>query len=75
LPGWVFGQRFARNVVSIVWPDRVAKLSPGSQWLQFVPLVVFQVIAIGVLLLVTRPTPRRDPPSVAARPPARPDPA
>jgi hypothetical protein len=75
LPGWVFGQRYARNVVSIVWPDRVAKMPPGTQWLQFVPLVAFQAIAIGLLLLVTRPTAHRDVPSVVARPPARPDPA
>jgi hypothetical protein len=47
-PPW--SQRFARNLVSIFLPGKVARLSDRWLWLQFVPLVVFQVGAIAVMV-------------------------
>ncbi len=48
-PGWRFGERFARNLVSIAAPGAVASLPPAAQALQFLPLVVLQAAAIVLL--------------------------
>ncbi|MHB1561784.1 MAG: hypothetical protein ACYC61_30410, partial [Isosphaeraceae bacterium] len=50
-PGWRFGERFARNLVSLAAPSVVEHLPPAAQALQFLPLVVVQAAAI---LLVWR---------------------
>ena len=49
LPSWVFDHRFARNLVAVVRPAWVAPLPASWQWLQFAPLVAFQVATIGLL--------------------------
>ena len=46
LPGWRFGERFCRNLVSLVAPDWIAGLAPRGQAIQFLPLIVAQVFAI-----------------------------
>ena len=74
LPDWVFGQRFARNLVMIARPEWVAGLPASWQWVQFAPLVLFQAAAIALLFRSLRP-PTSGPRPVADRPPARPDPA
>lgn len=57
---------FARNLGGLAMPEAVAALPPNCRWLQFAPLLVFQGLMLGVLLLVTRPrvdepiTPRTD---------------
>lgn len=81
LPEWVFNQRFARNLVMVARPEAVAALPASWQWVQYVPLAVFQVASIAFLFLWLRqpraprpdPDPRADP--AGGRPPARPDPA
>ena len=47
LPGWVFGQRFAPNLVTLAFPRLERELGPESGWLVFAPLVVGQAVAIG----------------------------
>lgn len=56
LPAWAEGQRFARNAVSLLAPGIVRSLPPSWQWLQFTPLIVFQVVATALLLAFCRPS-------------------
>lgn len=49
---------FARNLMSWIAPDWVAGLTPKLQWLQLAPLVGFQLLAVLVVIAITR-TPRR----------------
>src|SRR5262249_42400300 len=46
LPGWRFGERYCRNLVSLAVPSGIARLAPGWQFIQFVPLVLAQGLAI-----------------------------
>ncbi|MFI5460675.1 MAG: hypothetical protein ACHRXM_35120 [Isosphaerales bacterium] len=46
LPGWRFGERFCRNLGSLVAPDWIAGLAPRRQAIQFLPLILAQVFAI-----------------------------
>jgi hypothetical protein len=70
LPEWVFGNRFARNLVMVACPKRVAALPDSWQWLQFAPLVLFQAAAIGLLLrprsVAAGPAPAGQPASMAS---------
>ena len=50
LPGWVFGRRFAINLVELAWPKAVASLPPTAAWLPFAVLVLMQVVLIGAML-------------------------
>jgi hypothetical protein len=53
LPPWRFdGERFTRNLVSLMAPTRVARLAPGWSFVQFLPLVLAQGIAILALLRI-----------------------
>ncbi|HEY2157337.1 MAG TPA: hypothetical protein VGH33_17040 [Isosphaeraceae bacterium] len=49
LPGWVFGNRFARNLATMARPEAIKALPPSWQWLQFAPLVAFQAVTIVLL--------------------------
>ena len=49
LPGGGLDERFTRNLVSLMAPDRVARLAPGWSCVQFMPLVLVQGIAILTL--------------------------
>jgi hypothetical protein len=49
-PGWWANERFCRNVISVLAPGYVAQLPPTRQAIQFLPLVIAQVIAIVGLL-------------------------
>jgi hypothetical protein len=49
LPYWCDGERFTRNVVSLAAPARVARLNPGWSFVQFIPLVLAQGLAILAL--------------------------
>ena len=42
LPGWRFGERFTRNVTSLIAPGWIDRLSPRWQLVQFLPLVLVQ---------------------------------
>ncbi len=57
-PGWRFGERFSRNLVSIAAPGVVKSLGPRGEPLQFLPLVSAQAIAILILWrsIANRPT-------------------
>lgn len=56
-PGWRFGERFARNLVSLAAPSVVKSLPPAAQPLQFLPLVVVQA---GAIVLFWRATAARE---------------
>jgi hypothetical protein len=45
---WRFGERFCRNLVSQIAAPAIGALPPWWQWLQFLPLVVAQIVAVGV---------------------------
>jgi hypothetical protein len=49
LPWWRFNERFSRNITVAALPQWVASLPPAWQWIQFVPLPVFQAAAIFAL--------------------------
>ncbi len=49
IPGWRYRERFNRNLVSYLTPRSVAMLGPRWEPLQFLPLVVAQVLAILAL--------------------------
>jgi hypothetical protein len=44
VPPWWLGGRFDRTIVAWLWPQT------SQTWLQFIPLVAFQVAAIGIML-------------------------
>lgn len=46
LPSWSMDRRFIRNAVSVAITTKLASLPPGWQWIQFVPLVAGQIVAI-----------------------------
>jgi hypothetical protein len=48
------GEQFARNLVSVAWPRAIARLSPGERWVQFVPLLMFQVATVVAMLSACR---------------------
>lgn len=52
IPAWKENGRFGRNLVSLAWPQfsDATKTPPSWQWLQFLPLVVFQAAAIAASL-------------------------
>ena len=54
LPDWVFGHRFAPTVLSLWRPDLVSQLPRDLGGLVFLPLLVGQVAAIGVMLRCLR---------------------
>lgn len=58
---WWIGGRFTRTIVSEGWPDWVGRLDSGRQWLQFVPLVLGQVVAIAALMAALGRGARRGP--------------
>ncbi len=49
LPGWVYGQRFAYNLVTLAFPNLERALGPGLGWLVFAPLVGCEMIVVGLL--------------------------
>ena len=51
LPAWRYGRRFERTIVAWIWPGAVEGLPPRLRWVQFLPLVAFQVIAVGGMSL------------------------
>jgi len=54
LPGWATGGRFTRNAVGMLSPRVVDRLHAGRHWMQFLPLVAFQALAIVAMVLSTR---------------------
>ena len=70
LPGWATGGRFTRNAVGVLFARAVDRLPPGRLWMQFLPLVAAQAVAIAAMVMVAGRTrdarPRRSPPPPGA---------
>jgi hypothetical protein len=49
LPGWVFGNRYARNLVNQSFPGAVRQLPTWAGWVTILPLVVFQIGMVGLM--------------------------
>ena len=62
LPGWATGGRFTRNAVGLLFPEFLDRLPPGRLWVQFLPLVAVQALAIAAMVLAMR----RDVPNMAS---------
>jgi hypothetical protein len=54
LPAWSTDGRFSRNLFEEAFPGLVRSLPERWQWVQFLPLVAFQALAIAALSLLTR---------------------
>jgi hypothetical protein len=54
LPPWWVGTRFTRNLYGETFPGFIGSLAARWQWIQFLPLVVFQALAIGTICRLTR---------------------
>jgi hypothetical protein len=54
LPGWVFGNRYARNLISLGFPEAVKQLPKWAGWVTLLPLVVFQLGMIGLMAQFTQ---------------------
>jgi len=48
--GWPGSRRFARNLVVLLFPKTFTSLPPAWQWIQFLPLIAFQGLAIAGLV-------------------------
>jgi hypothetical protein len=49
IPAWAEGARFTRNLCTVAFPSMVHPLPDRWQWLQFLPLIAFQALAIAGL--------------------------
>jgi MFS family permease len=54
LPGWVFGNRYARNLASLAFPEGVKRLPTWAGWVSVVPLILFQIGMVGLMLRFVR---------------------
>lgn len=68
LPGWVFGQRFARTLAGRWLGKPDANLDGLAGYLQFAPLLLFQAASIATLLRWLPPAPAAQ--AEATRPPS-----
>jgi hypothetical protein len=55
-PAWWLGDRFARNGFALAFPDFVRSLPASWQWIQFLPLFIIQVLAIGLFCRLRKET-------------------
>lgn len=54
LPTWAMGRRFIRTAVSVLFPSTIAGLPERRRWVQFVPLVLAQALAIAAACRAVR---------------------
>jgi hypothetical protein len=54
VPPWWLGSRFTRNLCGEAFPGWIGSLPAHWQWIQFLPLVVFQALAILLICRLTR---------------------
>jgi hypothetical protein len=55
LPAWRENERFCPNLVALVAPGWIGRLSPSWQWAQFLPLIMAQLLATaGVCQFATQ---------------------
>ncbi len=52
--GWVNGERFSWTLVSWLAPERLDQWPESRRWVQFLPLVAFQLVAIGLTFRLCR---------------------
>jgi hypothetical protein len=50
LPGWVFGNRYTRNLTSLAFPGVVSSLPTWAGWATVLPLVGYQVCLIVLMI-------------------------
>jgi hypothetical protein len=50
LPAWTFGNRYAKNLTTLAFPDLLKSLPSWAGWLSLVPLVVYQIILTGLMI-------------------------
>ena len=65
-PGWWSHDRFAWNLFRLVAQDWIDGLSPSYQAIQFLPLVVVDVLAVGGICFIAG----TEPPPPVGEPPA-----
>jgi hypothetical protein len=51
LPGWATGGRFTRNIVGLLYGQALGQLPQGRLWMQFLPLIAAQALAIAAMVL------------------------
>ena len=66
LPDWVFGQRLARNLTTLVFPDLARRLPAYAAWMTVLPLVVFQGCLMGLMFRLIGRTEPMTPPAAQA---------
>jgi hypothetical protein len=54
VPPWSFHGRFEKTVIDLLAPGWLAGVPEWSRWIAFVPLVAFQVLAIGLMAWFVR---------------------
>ena len=54
VPPWSFHGRFEKTVIDLLAPGWLTEVPERSRWIGFVPLVVFQVLAIGLMTWLVR---------------------
>ena len=57
LPGWVFGNRYARNLVSLSFPVTVKRLPSWAGWATLLPLAALQVTLVVLMVRFIRDRP------------------
>lgn len=57
LPSWWVGGRFGKTLLGVAFPGPIQALAPGRQWLQFLPLVLAQVLATALAMAHLREEP------------------
>jgi hypothetical protein len=60
LPFWVYGHRYARNLVELAFPEAVKRLPAWAGWLTVGPLVLFQLGMVGSMVRLVRERPVTD---------------
>jgi hypothetical protein len=49
LPVWTFGNRYARNLLTMAFPEAVKSLPAWAGWLTVIPLVIYQSTMIALM--------------------------
>jgi hypothetical protein len=52
--GWISGRRFEPNLCALAFPGVVARLPESRKWLQFLPLVLWQLVGIAAMSAMVR---------------------
>ncbi len=45
-PSWQYGEQFCQNLVSLRLSDRLNRLAPRRRFIQFLPLILAQALAV-----------------------------